>query len=61
MPKVASKKPIQAVEQPITTSDSFQWFEDFARKLVNVPKEEVDAIDPLVQKQKKKRPAKQSK
>jgi hypothetical protein len=43
------------------TSDSFQRFEDFARKIANIPKEEIDAIDPLIQKKKKQKPAKQSK
>lgn len=39
----------------------FQRFEDFARKIISVPKAEIDAIDPLVQKREKKRKAKQSK
>ena len=56
MPKNQS----QATNDKSVSTDLFQRFEDLARKIANVPKDEIDAIDPLVQKKKKQKPAKKS-
>ena len=45
-------------KKPTTTPDPFQRFEDFTRKLVNVPKEEIDHAETNYERRKKRRQAK---
>lgn len=53
-------KPKQETDQSSSSPDTLERFQDLTRKLVKIPKEEVDEIDPLVQKHKKRKSAKQS-